>query len=442
MHELEVTRQEAIVPAEQVSNDMDLKMLFIVVVASGVLYYALFTTTFLLPTHQAHPLQLVLLRLLGAYQCIGHSRRKAKNAAIVAESGVSPVRSFYLLPLPFITLSNVRRAITLQRYALWFVIFGLFTRVSLFIAAASTTFLFAVKRSYSSKFGHMHAHLPLFLLLLASMKSPGRCLSIDALMGFSLQHFSLQHFSLQSKTTSVKDKVLQQLCLDTVSYAQNAPMAAVEMRMMHVVLSLLYFFPGIHKFCSLWSENGSFYIHFVQIVRHTQRKNVPVLPPGGASDMSVVCSKMLTDWLQRYRGLSGLLAAITIMFEVGILFASPWQYSRTLFGCVAVIFHLSVWVVLCIDFRPLAMCVVCSMLLDVHWFIAYDDDATDVNVDVDVMVSPSVVQMNVLLSCMFSGIVCGQVYMGVHKKEVGIPFCCYPTFAPWNIRGKRKMRSD
>lgn len=163
------------------------------------------------------------------------------------------------------------------------------------------------------------------------------------------------------------------------------------------------------------------------------------------SRTAVVLEKMVRSW-------PNTLAIVTMVFELGFLPAvvlcegrqSLLRWVPVAFALFSVVFHVSIWTVLNIDFRPLGWCVVVAVLVDWDAMVAhyYCDMGWPLS-SPSLHVRDYVAAManNVGFSVVFVALCAGQTYMGVCRKEIGFPCCCYPTFAPWS-RSKYKSTKE
>ena len=145
------------------------------------------------------------------------------------------------------------------------------------------------------------------------------------------------------------------------------------------------------------------------------------------------------------------LAIATIVFELGFLPAvvlfegkqSVLRWVPVTFAGFSVVFHVSIWTVLNIDFRRLGWCVLVAVLVDWDAVVAhyYCDKRWPASPSLHVRDYVAAMANNVGFSVVFVALCAGQTYMGVCRKEIGFPCCCYPTFAPWS-RSKYKSTKE
>ena len=164
---------------------------------------------------------------------------------------------------------------------------------------------------------------------------------------------------------------------------------------------------------------------------------------------------------------SYVVAMATILFEIGFVFIVliyPHQYYiHCMLGLFTYVFHYSIWCVMNIDFHLLSNCIFFIFVFNWNHLIeslycnGYSSSSNTTRSDAgsDAIGHPLLVLWRTSnrdtwwgtcwnVQCFFGVFVIimfSQTYMGINHFEIGFPFCCYPTFAPWFKRDKRRSRS-
>jgi Vitamin K-dependent gamma-carboxylase len=263
-----------------------------------------------------------------------------------------------------------------------FALIGLWTRVSVPLAAAGAFYLMTIPQLFG-KINHGH-HLILFAILLAF--SPcGDALSADALL---------------SRRKGAAIPVLER----SKKYA--APLNA-----MIVLMGIIYFFPGVWKV----ARNG---LHWFS----------------SSNLQNIIGTKLLEDkptamqsWVLHQPALLLLASIGTIVFEVGWIFFAVNKRTRPFLVVCGLAFHNMTGLLMNIFFTHLQICYV--VLVDWGHVVCWLAPRFGRVVEKDgIAPMPLASMVSLPFKAVAGVIIAAMVMAGMLHAQAGWPIACYPTF--------------